>query len=77
VRERKAEEFRALHEDEPFVIPNPWDAGSAKTLNAVPPLSTNHASGRSIRNVRSPATESSAAPKNDPWSDADLIHAVI
>jgi 2-methylisocitrate lyase-like PEP mutase family enzyme len=32
VQERKAEEFRALHEGEPFVIPNPWDAGSAKTL---------------------------------------------
>jgi 2-methylisocitrate lyase-like PEP mutase family enzyme len=24
--------FRALHEGEPFVIPNPWDAGSAKLL---------------------------------------------
>jgi 2-methylisocitrate lyase-like PEP mutase family enzyme len=32
VQERKAEEFRALHEGEPFVIPNPWDAGSAKVL---------------------------------------------
>jgi 2-methylisocitrate lyase-like PEP mutase family enzyme len=32
VQEKKAEEFRALHEGEPFVIPNPWDAGSAKTL---------------------------------------------
>jgi 2-methylisocitrate lyase-like PEP mutase family enzyme len=30
-RER-AERFRALHEGEPFVIPNPWDAGSAKVL---------------------------------------------
>ena len=28
----KAERFRALHEGEPFVIPNPWDAGSAKVL---------------------------------------------
>ena len=24
--------FRALHEGETFVIPNPWDAGSAKAL---------------------------------------------
>jgi 2-methylisocitrate lyase-like PEP mutase family enzyme len=24
--------FRGLHEGEPFVIPNPWDAGSAKVL---------------------------------------------
>ncbi|HEY7017539.1 MAG TPA: isocitrate lyase/phosphoenolpyruvate mutase family protein, partial [Gaiellaceae bacterium] len=28
----KAEAFRALHEGEPFVIPNPWDAGSAQVL---------------------------------------------
>jgi 2-methylisocitrate lyase-like PEP mutase family enzyme len=31
-QEQKAAAFRALHEDEPFVIPNPWDAGSAKVL---------------------------------------------
>ena len=29
---KKGERFRALHEDGPFVIPNPWDAGSAKVL---------------------------------------------
>jgi len=28
----KAESFRALHAGEPFVLPNPWDAGSAKVL---------------------------------------------
>jgi len=28
----KAETFQALHEGDPFVIPNPWDAGSAKVL---------------------------------------------
>ena len=28
----KADAFRELHEGEPFVIPNPWDAGSAKVL---------------------------------------------
>jgi 2-methylisocitrate lyase-like PEP mutase family enzyme len=28
----KGEQFRALHEGEPFVIPNPWDAGSAKVF---------------------------------------------
>jgi 2-methylisocitrate lyase-like PEP mutase family enzyme len=28
----KAEAFQALHAGEPFVIPNPWDAGSAKVL---------------------------------------------
>ena len=31
-QERKAAEFRALHEGEPFVLPNPWDAGSARVL---------------------------------------------
>ncbi|HEY1359905.1 MAG TPA: isocitrate lyase/phosphoenolpyruvate mutase family protein, partial [Thermoleophilaceae bacterium] len=31
----KAAEFRALHEAEPFVIPNPCDAGSAKVLAAL------------------------------------------
>jgi 2-methylisocitrate lyase-like PEP mutase family enzyme len=29
---QKAARFRALHEGDPFVIPNPWDAGSAKVL---------------------------------------------
>ena len=28
----RSTEFRALHEGEPFVIPNPWDAGSARML---------------------------------------------
>jgi 2-methylisocitrate lyase-like PEP mutase family enzyme len=28
----KAEAFRALHEGDPFIIPNPWDAGSAMVL---------------------------------------------
>ena len=31
----KAEAFRALHEGEPFVIPNPWDSGSARVLEAL------------------------------------------
>src|SRR5438034_6963107 len=34
-QERKAAEFAALHADEPFVIPNPWDAGSARVLEAL------------------------------------------
>jgi 2-methylisocitrate lyase-like PEP mutase family enzyme len=32
---QKAETFRALHAGEPFVIPNPWDAGSARVLAAL------------------------------------------
>lgn len=28
----KAQAFRALHEGEPFMIPNPWDAGSAQVF---------------------------------------------
>jgi 2-methylisocitrate lyase-like PEP mutase family enzyme len=31
----KAQGFRALHEGDPFVIPNPWDAGSARMLEAL------------------------------------------
>lgn len=31
-QQRKAEAFRALHAGEPFVIPNPWDVGSARVL---------------------------------------------
>jgi 2-methylisocitrate lyase-like PEP mutase family enzyme len=34
-QERKATAFRALHSGEPFVIPNPWDAGSARVLAAL------------------------------------------
>ena len=34
-QQSKAEDFRALHEEEPFVIPNPWDAGTAKGLAAM------------------------------------------
>lgn len=32
---RKAEAFAALHRGEPFVIPNPWDAGSARVLESL------------------------------------------
>jgi 2-methylisocitrate lyase-like PEP mutase family enzyme len=31
----KAAAFRALHEGDPFVIPNPWDAGSARVFEAL------------------------------------------
>jgi 2-methylisocitrate lyase-like PEP mutase family enzyme len=34
-QEQKAEAFRALHAGEPFVMPNPWDAGSARVLEAL------------------------------------------
>ena len=34
-QEEKAARFRALHEGEPFIIPNPWDAGSARVLEAL------------------------------------------
>ncbi len=41
-QEQKAAAFRALHEGEPFIIPNPWDTGSAKVLAALgfPALAT-------------------------------------
>ena len=34
-QEGKAAAFRALHEGDAFVIPNPWDAGSARVLAAL------------------------------------------
>ena len=34
-QQRKAERFAALHAGEPFLIPNPWDAGSARVLEAL------------------------------------------
>jgi 2-methylisocitrate lyase-like PEP mutase family enzyme len=34
-QKQKAEAFQALHAGEPFVIPNPWDAGSARVLEAL------------------------------------------
>jgi 2-methylisocitrate lyase-like PEP mutase family enzyme len=34
-QEEKAAAFRALHAGEPFVIPNPWDAGLARVLAAL------------------------------------------
>ncbi|HEY1276129.1 MAG TPA: isocitrate lyase/phosphoenolpyruvate mutase family protein [Thermoleophilaceae bacterium] len=32
---QKGERFRALHEGDPFLIPNPWDRGSARVLEAL------------------------------------------
>ncbi len=34
-QEQKAADFRALHDGDAFVIPNPWDAGSARVLAAL------------------------------------------
>ncbi len=34
-QEQKAADFQALHAGEPFVLPNPWDAGSARVLEAL------------------------------------------
>jgi 2-methylisocitrate lyase-like PEP mutase family enzyme len=34
-QEQKGAAFQALHAGEPFVIPNPWDAGSARMLAAL------------------------------------------
>jgi 2-methylisocitrate lyase-like PEP mutase family enzyme len=34
-QQQKAAEFRVLHEGEAFVIPNPWDAGSARVFEAL------------------------------------------
>jgi 2-methylisocitrate lyase-like PEP mutase family enzyme len=34
-QEQRAATFQALHAHDPFVIPNPWDAGSARVLAAL------------------------------------------
>ena len=34
-QEQKAADFRALHEGETFIIPNPWDVGSARVMQAL------------------------------------------
>jgi 2-methylisocitrate lyase-like PEP mutase family enzyme len=34
-QQEKGNVFRALHQGDPFVIPNPWDAGSAKVLTGL------------------------------------------
>ena len=34
-QDEKAERFRGLHEGDAFIIPNPWDAGSAKVFAAL------------------------------------------
>src|SRR6188472_2152161 len=34
-QEERGARFRALHAGEPFVIPNPWDAGSARVLEGL------------------------------------------
>jgi 2-methylisocitrate lyase-like PEP mutase family enzyme len=34
-QQEKAERFRDLHAGDPFVIPNPWDVGSARVLAAL------------------------------------------
>jgi len=34
-QQERADRFRALHEGEPFLIPNPWDAGSARVLEGL------------------------------------------
>ena len=41
-QQERGARFAALHEGEPFVIPNPWDAGSARVLEALgfPALTT-------------------------------------
>ena len=34
-QQQKGEAFKALHEGDPFIIPNPWDVGTAKTMAAL------------------------------------------
>jgi 2-methylisocitrate lyase-like PEP mutase family enzyme len=34
-QQQRGERFKALHEGDPFVIPNPWDAGTARVMAAL------------------------------------------
>ena len=34
-QQEKGSTFRAMHAGDPFVIPNPWDVGSARVLEAL------------------------------------------
>jgi 2-methylisocitrate lyase-like PEP mutase family enzyme len=34
-QQERAQTFRSLHEGEPFLIPNPWDAGSARVMESL------------------------------------------
>src|ERR671911_2462351 len=34
-QQEKGSAFRAMHAADPFVIPNPWDVGSARVLEAL------------------------------------------
>src|SRR5688572_29981548 len=34
-QQEKGSTFRAMHTGDPFVIPNPWDVGSARVLEAL------------------------------------------
>src|ERR671910_2074693 len=34
-QQEKGSAFRAMHAGDPFVIPNPWDVGSARVLQAL------------------------------------------
>src|SRR5947209_2037184 len=34
-QQQKAQAFQALHVGDPFIIPNPWDAGSARVFEAL------------------------------------------
>jgi 2-methylisocitrate lyase-like PEP mutase family enzyme len=34
-QQERADRFRALHEGDPFLIPNPWDAGAARVLEGL------------------------------------------
>ena len=84
-QEQKGAAFRALHAGEPFVIPNPWDAGSARILealgfgalatghilgNALPPGGVPHVSRDGTRNV---AKRRVAVSRRTRWSEPRFL----
>jgi len=55
-QDEKAAAFRALHEGESFLISNPWDAGSARVLEALgfKALATAYRATPDLANVNGP-----------------------
>jgi 2-methylisocitrate lyase-like PEP mutase family enzyme len=71
----KAEQFRALHASGCFVIPNPWDAGSARILTDLgfPALATT--SGGLAMSLGRP-DNATAVPRDVALANAsDIVHA--
>ena len=74
VQDDRVTAFRALHASGCFVMPNPWDAGSARALEQLgfPALATTSSGmawtlGRADNQVRSRRRSTTSGPSRRPW----------